>query len=779
MSNNLLKYTSKDYESIKEDLIESISALTDTWTSREEGDPGIVLVKLMSALGDMLSFNTDAQALEYYAPTVTQRKNAARLFELIGYKMHWYKAAKTTLSVTNKAPMPEYVYIYKQFLEDPTNQAKVEELYLEYYNNYKDSTGLVVSYPPQGEPLSSGEVRCTFTYNNLPTTELEILNSQGSGYNKDGNIPAPGSSLTALDFFKYQYSQTVDNVTTYRYMLQDIFNDWEKTNSVGIHTYIEDPNRTLGVYSSGTASSLIYSLIPTIDNAGIDSSTDQYLPTYTIKPYETKTFPAIQGYLCTTTFNRSQLKDNRYYISDTAIDEDHMYLAYIAVDEGSNKEKPIYLTKTDNLLTVTKFEEENGTTNDIIIYYQFGVDEFDFPYIELASYWDKKIPATATKFKFSYFKTEGKYGNITTNYLTSIDTDSSIDVSVLSVANNDYILDENGDYIAEPGQNPQTAREAYLDSLNYIMTYDTLVTIYDFTRFVKRQNGISNSFSCDKQYAEDVNADIEATVNSYSKSQLLSILGENADSSASEQTLRSELKNIRKINFDYKDNQIKKNTPTDPSHFANYSVNLYPIWGDFETTMDGTSIATLTNQIDERTYPYYVYCINTQDNLSGNINIPEEEYAIETMLNNAIENTHIVNVEPRYTGCRVFKWKCCGTLHLTQSVSEEEAATIIQNVINHLKEVYKPHNMEIGKKLTYMEVIDTVLESDSRIRYFDAGIGSTKLISFTVPNLDDVSQYYNPEAYFNPESIMKYEQSAYDNMILIDPMYIQKIPSGS
>ena len=78
MSNSYLQYTSKDYDSIYKDLTDSISGISDTWTSREDSDPGIVLDKLMSALGDMLSYNMDKQSLEYYGPTVKQRKNATK-----------------------------------------------------------------------------------------------------------------------------------------------------------------------------------------------------------------------------------------------------------------------------------------------------------------------------------------------------------------------------------------------------------------------------------------------------------------------------------------------------------------------------------------------------------------------------------------------------------------------------------------------------------------------------------------------------------------------------
>ena len=149
MANNLLTYSSKDYKSIYEDLMDSISALTNTWTSREEGDPGVVLIKLMSALGDMLSYNLDKQALEYYGPTVTQRKNAAKLFELIGYKMHWYRAAKTTLTVTNMSTMPEYITYYKRFLDGED----VVSIYIEYKTRYAyHDPGIdrdIIAWPPK------------------------------------------------------------------------------------------------------------------------------------------------------------------------------------------------------------------------------------------------------------------------------------------------------------------------------------------------------------------------------------------------------------------------------------------------------------------------------------------------------------------------------------------------------------------------------------------------------------------------------------------------------
>lgn len=96
-------YTSKDFSSIFKDLSDSVPALTNLWTSKEDSDPGVVLMKLIAATADMLNFNMDKQSLEFYRSTATQRKNMRRILDLIGYKLHWYKSAILNLKITNNS----------------------------------------------------------------------------------------------------------------------------------------------------------------------------------------------------------------------------------------------------------------------------------------------------------------------------------------------------------------------------------------------------------------------------------------------------------------------------------------------------------------------------------------------------------------------------------------------------------------------------------------------------------------------------------------------------
>lgn len=96
-----ISYTSKDYASILEDLINSVSGITEKWQVLDDNDPGVIMIKLMSIIGDMLFYTQDMQCLEVYPNSVTQRKNAATIYKLIGYKMRWYRSATLTMQLVN------------------------------------------------------------------------------------------------------------------------------------------------------------------------------------------------------------------------------------------------------------------------------------------------------------------------------------------------------------------------------------------------------------------------------------------------------------------------------------------------------------------------------------------------------------------------------------------------------------------------------------------------------------------------------------------------------
>ena len=105
-SRGVVKYTSRDYISIVNDMIEASKSLTDLWKPEATSDPGYVLLSYLASCADMLGINTDIQANEMYAPSVQQRKNAEKIFGLLGYDLGFYTAARTEVTFKNNTSEP-------------------------------------------------------------------------------------------------------------------------------------------------------------------------------------------------------------------------------------------------------------------------------------------------------------------------------------------------------------------------------------------------------------------------------------------------------------------------------------------------------------------------------------------------------------------------------------------------------------------------------------------------------------------------------------------------
>ena len=90
-----ISYTNKDFESIYPELLDLVKKLTNKWdpSLSNESDPGVLLIKELAILGDKLNYNIDKNVLECFPLSVTQQNNARKLYEQLGYMMHWYVAA--------------------------------------------------------------------------------------------------------------------------------------------------------------------------------------------------------------------------------------------------------------------------------------------------------------------------------------------------------------------------------------------------------------------------------------------------------------------------------------------------------------------------------------------------------------------------------------------------------------------------------------------------------------------------------------------------------------
>lgn len=80
-----IDYTSRDYESIKQDMIKKLRKDIPEYTDTSETDAGIVLLECLAMGIDIVAFYQDVQANECMLATCEQRRNALLWCDLLGY----------------------------------------------------------------------------------------------------------------------------------------------------------------------------------------------------------------------------------------------------------------------------------------------------------------------------------------------------------------------------------------------------------------------------------------------------------------------------------------------------------------------------------------------------------------------------------------------------------------------------------------------------------------------------------------------------------------------
>ena len=94
-------YTSRDYESIRADLIERVRQRIPDWTGDDPSDFGLALIESFAYLGDLVSYYADRAANESSLSTATRRDNVIALAKDLGYTPSGYVSSTVVVTVTN------------------------------------------------------------------------------------------------------------------------------------------------------------------------------------------------------------------------------------------------------------------------------------------------------------------------------------------------------------------------------------------------------------------------------------------------------------------------------------------------------------------------------------------------------------------------------------------------------------------------------------------------------------------------------------------------------
>lgn len=617
----LVNYSSRDYNSLLAEFKALVPTLTELWKPDAEADPGMVIMKLIASAADMLGVNLDILANELFAPSVKQRKNAEKLFSLIGYELGWYTAARTEVTFTNSSDKSLSV----DFGFNGSNFATL--------NAYTDIT-------------NSSRV---ITYNVLPLTN------------------------------------------------------------------------TYGASETRSRRSVI------TDNLNVFADSDNVR----LKPGESVTRVAIEGELRSYSVSVAQVKANNYIIK---LPSQHIDTTAIWIKAKSSQ-------NAENFLA-TQWIQVTSPAEFITPEPRFAVtyDSYSNAQIQVSNYLNQLEDYDNNYLTIYWIDCSGIIGcvgeDVLSNFLPA-KSGQTYGEGELTTSNLSNTVELPNTYTVT-GRSPETAKEAYQNSRNYINTFDSLVTLPDFNRFLNREAGVDCGLVIDCQKALEINMAIYNDKN-LTDSQKSKQYITNYDFPAGEPIY--DWKAVLGLDFD----------PTDPQRFvfaANFkriTAMCFAVHNDFKDSSWGRG-QTSTAQINKST--------------------KFERYKPPIMFIDAVNRDYAplqaMSVQLEFGYLRLFKFRIVGTIRPMKPVSQDVANNIIAKVKEDLAMYYAPANREIGQKPNISEILDIVENADSRIRHFDPGSVKTDCIVWNNCDID----------YFNAISFAKYLVNEGSTDIRIDPSYI-------
>ena len=289
------------------------------------------------------------------------------------------------------------------------------------------------------------------------------------------------------------------------------------------------------------------------------------------------------------------------------------------------------------------------------------------------------------------------------------------------------------------GKSPETAREAYRNSRNYINTWDSLITLPDFNRFLNREPGVDCGYVLDCQKALELNMAVYNNEN-LSDSEKAKMYITNQDFPAGD--LIQDWSSILNLGF----NPENPNKFVFATNFKQYTAMCFAVHNNFQDSSWGPNqigTAQIDNGVNFMHYKPPVQFIDA---------VKRDYRPLQAM-----------TVELDFGYLRVFTFYVVGQIYPKNPVSTGVAANIVARVKEALALYFDPAARSIGQMPTVMEVVDVIRNADSRIDYFDGGSLKNPIINW----------YDCDIGYFNAISFARFlEPSIVSKTIRIAPEYI-------
>lgn len=110
------QFTSRDFSTIRADLLARASAVFPEWTDRDPSDFGMVLLDLWAHSADVMNYYIDRAAGEAFLPTATQRESVLALANLLDYVPRGRTAAQSVVTLQNTTGTAVLIPAYTSFV---------------------------------------------------------------------------------------------------------------------------------------------------------------------------------------------------------------------------------------------------------------------------------------------------------------------------------------------------------------------------------------------------------------------------------------------------------------------------------------------------------------------------------------------------------------------------------------------------------------------------------------------------------------------------------------
>lgn len=477
---------------------------------------------------------------------------------------------------------------------------------------------------------------------------------------------------------------------------------------------------------TGASRVITYNILPMTNSFGQSESrnirevvtNNQYIFTpsdpVTLAPGESCTRVAIEGELRSYTISVADIKANNYKIT---LPSQHIDTTAVWVLAKASASDTNYLA--------TQWLQCETTTEFAIPEPRFAItyDNYSNAQLTVSNYLNQLENYEGNYLVIYWIDCSGTIGCVGENVLGDLilANEQSVDPDDISISNLSNTTELPNTYTVT-GRSPETAKEAYLNSRNYINTWDSLITLPDYNKFLNREPGVDCGYVLDCQKAVEINLAIY-----------------------NDDTLTETQKSKKYITFyDFPTGENSYNwsdalnltfDPSDPekyvfaTNFQTYTAMCFAIHNDFQESAMGVG-KYVTAQTSKGIK--YVKYRPPQRFIDGVVN---DFTPLQSM-----------SVDLQFGWARIFNFYVTGQIYTIRPVSSSVADSLVQTVQEALALYFSPANRSFGQKPTAMEVEEVCKNADEKIRYFDMGSVNNNVITYF--NCD-------PEC-FNPISFARY-----------------------